>query len=90
MALKENHLDPGDCVSCDHYLSPVPGAVVASSSYTSARHGVVGSTIYVDLASGFIFHRPQRTINANDTSIRGKILLEQETVLPFRQWSLKL
>jgi transposase InsO family protein len=77
MVLKENHLDPSDCISCNHYLSPVPGVVVASLGYTSACHGVVGGTIYVDHASGFIFHRPQRTINANDT-IRGKLLLERE------------
>ena len=25
MALKEDHLNPGDCVSCNHYISLVPG-----------------------------------------------------------------
>lgn len=29
MILKENHLQPGDCVSCDHYISPVLGRVVS-------------------------------------------------------------
>eukprot|EP00956_Cyclotella_meneghiniana_P031961 scaffold85834_cov44-Cyclotella_meneghiniana.AAC.2 len=28
MTLKEGHLSPGDCISCDHYISPVPGRVI--------------------------------------------------------------
>eukprot|EP00804_Cyclotella_cryptica_P027788 CCRYP_009212-RA/>CCRYP_009212-RA protein AED:0.44 eAED:0.14 QI:0/-1/0/1/-1/1/1/0/824 len=77
MVLKQNHLHPGDCLSCDHYISPIPGRVVAPSGYSSTRHGYVGGTIYVDHASGWIFHSPQKSLNAADT-IRGKLLLERE------------
>ena len=75
--LKENDLHPGDRISCDHYISPVPGRVIAASGHSSTRNGYVGGTIYVDHASGYIFHRPQKTLTAADT-IRGKLLLEQE------------
>ena len=75
--LKENDLHPGDCISCDHYVSPVPGRVIAASGHSSTRNGYAGGTIYVDHASGFVFHRPQRNLTAEET-IRGKLLLEQE------------
>ena len=68
---------PGDKVSCYHYISPVPGRVVSSSGRSSSAHGYVAGTIYVDHASGWIFHRPQKSIAASDT-IRGKLLLERE------------
>ena len=75
--LKENDLRPGDRISCDHYISPVPGRAIAASGHSSTRNGYVGGTIYVDHASGYIFHRPQKSLTAADT-IRGKLLLEQE------------
>jgi hypothetical protein len=69
MALKENHLEPGDCVSCDHYISPVPGRVISKSGHSSTSHGYVGGMLYVDHASSWIFHRVQRTIAASDTIV---------------------
>jgi hypothetical protein len=77
MVLKEDHLKPGDCISCDHYISPVPGRVISKSGHSSTSHGYVGGTLYVDHASGWIFHQAQRTIAASDT-IRGKLILERE------------
>ena len=79
MKLKENDLQPGDRISCDHYVSPVPGRVVSTSGHSSTTHGYVAGTIYVDHASGWIFHRAQKSISASDT-IRGKLLLEREAV----------
>jgi hypothetical protein len=69
--LKAEHLSPGDCVSCDHYVSPVAGRVVADSGHSSSRDGYVGGTIYVDHASGWMFHHPQKSLRASDT-LRGK------------------
>lgn len=77
MVLKENKLDPGDCIHCDHYMSPVPGRVIADSGHSSASNGYVAGTIYVDAASGFVYHRPQKTISASEM-IRGKLIFEQE------------
>jgi transposase InsO family protein len=76
MVLKQDHLQPGDCISCDHYLSPVPGRVIADSGYSSSRHGYTCGTIYVDHASGFVFVGHQRTTSAEET-IRSKVLVEQ-------------
>jgi hypothetical protein len=77
MVLKEGDLQPGDCVSCDHYMSPVPSRVIAESGYSSTCHGYTCGTIYVDHASGFMFVRNQKSISAEDT-IWGKLLFEQE------------
>ena len=77
MVLKEGHLDPGDCISCDHFFSPVPGRVIAESGHSSTRHGHSCGTIYVDHATGFIFAQSQKSVAAAET-IRGKLLLEKE------------
>jgi transposase InsO family protein len=77
MVLKEEKLKPGDRIHCDHYLSPVRGRVTAASGHSSTTNGYVGGTIYVDSASGYVFHRPQKSISASDT-IRGKLIFEQE------------
>eukprot|EP00956_Cyclotella_meneghiniana_P036515 scaffold126698_cov40-Cyclotella_meneghiniana.AAC.1 len=77
MTLKEGHLAPGDCISCDHYISPVPGRVISVSGRSSSAHGYTAGTIYVDHSSGWIYHRPQKSTSADET-IRGKLLLERE------------
>ena len=77
MVLKEGHLDPGDCVSCDHFFSPVAGRIMAESGYSSSRHGHNCGTIYIDHATGFIFAQTQKSVAADET-IRGKLLLEKE------------
>eukprot|EP00804_Cyclotella_cryptica_P011604 CCRYP_020926-RA/>CCRYP_020926-RA protein AED:0.37 eAED:0.37 QI:0/0/0/1/0/0/2/0/251 len=33
MILKENHVQPGDCKSGDHFISPDPGRVISSSGH---------------------------------------------------------
>eukprot|EP00804_Cyclotella_cryptica_P006881 CCRYP_020804-RA/>CCRYP_020804-RA protein AED:0.48 eAED:0.37 QI:0/-1/0/1/-1/1/1/0/621 len=77
MILKENHVQPGDCISCDHFLSPVPGRVISSSGHSSSHNGYTCGTIFVDHCSGFIFAHHQLTTTASDT-IRGKLLFERE------------
>jgi hypothetical protein len=77
-ALRPVDIQPGDCVSgCDHYGSPAPGRMVSESDYSSTRHGYVGGTIFVDNASGWMFHKPQKSISASET-IRSKLLLNRE------------
>jgi hypothetical protein len=77
MVLKEGDVQPGDCISCDHFMSPVTGRAIADSGYSSTRHGYTCGTIYVDHASGFMYACCQKSISAEDT-IRGKLLFEQE------------
>ena len=77
MKLKVEDLQPGDRVSCDHFISPVEGRAVAPSGYSSSRHGYTCGTIYVDHTTGYVFVRCQQTVSATDT-IRGKLLFERE------------
>ena len=77
MLLKQGDVQPGDCISCDHFLSPIKGRTVASSGHSSSAHGVTCGTMYVDHATGWIFVQNQRSVNAEET-IRGKLLLERE------------
>jgi hypothetical protein len=74
MVLKRGHMSPGDCVSADHYLSPVNGRLY--SSYGRESHGYTCGTLFVDHASGKIFNFPQLSTTAADT-IRSKHLLER-------------
>jgi hypothetical protein len=77
MSLKASDLQPGDCISCDHYISPVKGRATADSGYSSSRHGYTCGTIYVDHAAGFIFVQHQTSTSAEET-ICGKLLVERE------------
>ncbi len=74
MVLKRGHMSPGDCVSADHYLSPVNGRLY--SSYGRESRGYTCGTLFVDHASGKIFNFPQLSTTAADT-IRSKHLLER-------------
>eukprot|EP00804_Cyclotella_cryptica_P030778 CCRYP_015040-RA/>CCRYP_015040-RA protein AED:0.35 eAED:0.40 QI:0/0/0/1/0.5/0.33/3/0/442 len=76
-SLKAGHTCPGDCVSCDHYISLMPGCMVSHSGHSSTCHGYVSGTIWVDHTSQWIFHSPQHSLNAADT-LCGKLLLERE------------
>jgi hypothetical protein len=77
MSLKVDDLQPGDCLSCDHYISPIKGHATADSGYGRSQHGYICGTIYVDHASGFIFVQHQTSTSAEET-IRGKLLVEHE------------
>eukprot|EP00956_Cyclotella_meneghiniana_P033004 scaffold92723_cov40-Cyclotella_meneghiniana.AAC.1 len=79
MLLKRNHLRPGQCLSCDHYVSPVKGRRVDGYGKRTKFDGYVGGAIYVDhvSANAKIFHHPQASLSAADT-LRGKQVVEQE------------
>ena len=77
MVLKTNHVHPGDCVSLDHYQSPVLGRRIHVSGHSSTRHGYSCGTIFADHASGLIWIHHQQSNAASDT-IRGKLKFEQE------------
>ena len=77
MLLKETHVHPGNCVRCDHVISPVPGRVISASGHSSSCNGYTCGTINVDHCSGFLFVNHQLTTTASDT-IYGKLLLEHE------------
>lgn len=74
MTLKRNHVKPGDCISADHYLSPISGRLY--TSFGRERQGYTCGTLFVDHASGKIFNFPQFSTNAADT-IDSKRMLER-------------
>jgi hypothetical protein len=63
--LKSNHLTPGDCVSADHYISPVPGCL--PHTFGKECVGYTCGSLFVDHTSGKIFNFPQYSNNASKT-----------------------
>jgi transposase InsO family protein len=76
-SLRQKDIKPGNFVSCDHYGSPIKGRVVSLSGHSSTRYGYEGGCIFVDGASGWIYHHAQKSLAASDT-IRSKLLFERE------------
>ena len=74
MKLKTGHLKPGDCISVDHYVSPLPAR--RRSGYGTSSP-LIGGALYVDHSSGFVFHYPQSDLTTR-TTLLGKQLLEDE------------
>ena len=65
LILKTNHLLPGDCVSADHYFSPIQGRLL--HTFGRERTGYTCGSLFVDHASGKIFNFPQFSTNAIET-----------------------
>jgi hypothetical protein len=71
--LKRDHLKPGDCISADHYFSPINGRL--PHTYGRERNGYTCGSLFVDHASGKIFNFPQYSNTATET-IRSAMRLE--------------
>ena len=69
--IKGDHLQPGDCVSIDQYISSHKGSLSSGYGKTDSNLTYGGGTIFVDHASGFIHVKHQVTLSAGDT-IRSK------------------
>ncbi len=50
MSLKRGHVQPGDCISTDHYISLVPGHL--PHTFGQEKHGYTCGSLFVDHASG--------------------------------------
>ncbi len=72
--MKRDHIAPGDCISTDHYLSPINGRLY--TSFGREQRGYSCGTIFVDHSSGKVFNYPQLSTTAADT-IRSKRILER-------------
>jgi transposase InsO family protein len=77
MTLKRDHLTPGACISCDHFVSPTKARRVDGFGRNTHHSGYEGGAIYVDHASGKVFCHLQSSLDAADT-IRGKQILEKD------------
>ena len=64
LTLKTNHLAPGDCVSADHYFSPVEGPLL--HTFGKERVGFKSSSLFVDHTSSIIFNFPQYSNNPGE------------------------
>ena len=67
MAICRSHLNPGDCISLDQYESTVRGRLLNTYGKEKVSSRLVGGTIAVDHASGYVFLRHQQTLRAGDT-----------------------
>ena len=63
--LKRGHLNPGDCVSADHYLSTYPGRLY--TTFGREKQGYTCGTIFVDHASGCVFNYCQYSTDSTAT-----------------------
>jgi hypothetical protein len=77
MVLKEDHVNPGDYISFDHYLSPVSGHVMADSGYSNSSHESTYDALYVDHACGFMFECHQHTMTASDNITISRKIVKQ-------------
>ena len=79
--LKRGHLEPGDCISIDQYVSKVQGRL--PWTFGRERHGYTCGTLFVDHASGKIFNFCQLSNNAIETlssKSRLEALAQEESV----------
>jgi transposase InsO family protein len=70
-ALRRNHLNPGQCILCDHFICSDRGRQIDTFGRNTSTKCYVGGALYVDHASVKIFHYPQTDLTAEQT-IRGK------------------
>jgi hypothetical protein len=74
--LRRNDLAPGQQISCDHFVCTDRGRRLDTFGRNTASKGYAGGALYVDHASGKIFHYPQTDLTAEQT-IRGKQIVER-------------
>ena len=65
--LKSNHLQPGDMISVDQYLSTVPGRLEHTKGKEVKKYKYVCGKIFADHAGSFIYVHKQVTLRAGDT-----------------------
>ena len=71
MKMKQDHLSPGQVISCDQYVSALKGRLPNSRGREKPHMMSTGGTIFVDHASGLVFVENQVSLMAGDT-IRAK------------------
>ena len=77
-SLKADHTVPGNCFSCDHYISPIPLVVLFLIPGIAPPILVMFMVLLgVDHASQWMFHSPKHSLNPPNT-INRKLLLEHE------------
>jgi hypothetical protein len=67
--LKNGNLQPGQCVSLDHYESAVKGRLPHTKGRESYGNKYVGGTIFTDHASRYVTCHHQVSLSATDTVV---------------------
>jgi hypothetical protein len=75
--LKRDHLQPGDRVSMDQYVSGVPGRQLETHGHEPPAKRLNGGTIFVDHASGFVWLHHQISLRVGET-LQAKRSFERE------------
>jgi transposase InsO family protein len=75
--LRRNDLSPGQRVSCDHFICSDRGRRLDTFGRNTNKNGYVGGALYIDHASGKVFHYPQTDLTAEQT-ILGKQTAEND------------
>jgi hypothetical protein len=76
MAIRKEDLEPGMKVSCDQYITSVPGRLPDTYGKENVKQQYRGGTIFYDHASGAMFIRNQVSLRAGET-VRAKRAFEQ-------------
>ena len=80
MAICREALKPGDCISLDQFESSVRGCLPDTYGKEPSSSQLVGGTLAMDHASGYVFLRNQQTLRAGDT-VRSLREFEKEASL---------
>jgi hypothetical protein len=71
--LKRGHLQPGQCISVDHYESAVKGHLPHTKGRESYGNKYVGGTIFADHASRYVSCHHQVSLAAPDTVVSKRL-----------------
>lgn len=74
--LKDTHLRPGACVSVDQFVSSTPGRLAHTFGKERQEEKLMGGTVFVDHASGFVYVENQVALSAPET-VRSKQRFER-------------
>jgi len=77
MKLKRAHLNPGDAVSMDQYISRTPGRLPHTKGKEQKKFKYSGGTIFADHASSFVFVNHQVSLTAGSTLVSKKKFEQQ-------------
>jgi hypothetical protein len=77
--LRRDHLEPGQMVSVDQYVSALPGRLPNMKGKETKKDKYCGGTIFVDHASSKVFIKNQVSLNAGET-VMDKRAFEREAM----------
>ena len=78
--LKQEKLEPGDCVAVDQFVVKQGGRLFTTSGHEKEEDRFKGGTIFVDMATGKMYIRPQVSLGTEETLV-AKACFEREAAL---------